>query len=36
MLTTDKVYENKEWCWGYRENEPLDGYDPYSNKEILF
>ena len=30
-VTTDKVYENKEWCWGYRENEPLDGYDPYSN-----
>lgn len=30
-VTTDKVYENKEWEWGYRENEPLDGYDPYSN-----
>ena len=30
-VTTDKVYENKEWCWGYRENEPLDIYDPYSN-----
>ena len=29
-VTTDKVYENKEWAWGYRENEPLDGYDPYS------
>ena len=29
-VTTDKVYENKEWEWGYRENEPLDGYDPYS------
>ncbi len=28
-VTTDKVYENKEWEWGYRENEPLDGYDPY-------
>ena len=27
-VTTDKVYENKEWLWGYRENEPLDGYDP--------
>ncbi len=31
--TTDKVYENKEWAWGYRENEPLDGYDPYSNSK---
>ena len=30
MVTTDKVYENKEWPWGYRENEPLLGYDPYS------
>ena len=28
MVTTDKVYENKEWPWGYRENEPLLGYDP--------
>ena len=27
-VTTDKVYENKEWQWGYRENEPLDGFDP--------
>ncbi len=32
-VTTDKVYENKEWCWGYRENESLDGYDPYSNSK---
>lgn len=32
-VTTDKVYENKEWHWGYRENEPLDGYDPYSNSK---
>lgn len=32
-VTTDKVYENKEWQWGYRENEPLDGYDPYSNSK---
>ena len=32
-ITTDKVYENKEWPWGYRENEPLDGYDPYSNSK---
>ena len=30
VVTTDKVYENKEWAWGYRENEPLMGYDPYS------
>lgn len=30
-VTTDKVYLNKEWAWGYRENEELDGYDPYSN-----
>ena len=32
-VTTDKVYKNKEWEWGYRENEPLDGYDPYSNSK---
>lgn len=32
-VTTDKVYENKEWEWGYRENEPLNGYDPYSNSK---
>ena len=32
-ITTDKVYENKEWAWGYRENDPLDGYDPYSNSK---
>lgn len=32
-VTTDKVYENKEWEWGYRENEKLDGYDPYSNSK---
>lgn len=32
-VTTDKVYENKEWVWGYRENERLDGYDPYSNSK---
>ena len=32
-VTTDKVYENKEWEWGYRENEMLDGYDPYSNSK---
>lgn len=32
-ITTDKVYENKEWVWGYRENENLCGYDPYSNSK---
>ncbi|MCI6890793.1 MAG: CDP-glucose 4,6-dehydratase [Treponema sp.] len=32
-ITTDKVYLNKEWAWGYRENEELCGYDPYSNSK---
>ena len=32
-VTTDKVYENREWEYGYRENDPLDGYDPYSNSK---
>ena len=32
-VTTDKVYENKEWIWGYREDEPLNGFDPYSNSK---
>jgi len=32
-VTTDKCYENKEWAWGYRENEPMGGYDPYSNSK---
>lgn len=32
-VTTDKCYENKEWVWGYRENEPMGGYDPYSNSK---
>lgn len=32
-VTTDKVYQNKEWFWGYREEEPLNGYDPYSNSK---
>lgn len=32
-VTTDKCYENKEWTWGYRENEPLGGYDPYSSSK---
>lgn len=29
-ITSDKAYENKEWVWGYRENDPMGGYDPYS------
>lgn len=32
-VTTDKVYENKEWAWGYRENDLLDGFDPYANSK---
>jgi CDP-glucose 4,6-dehydratase len=32
-VTTDKVYKNREWQWGYRENEELNGYDPYSNSK---
>lgn len=32
-ITTDKVYDNKEWHWGYRENEPLGGHDPYSSSK---
>ena len=32
-VTTDKVYHNNEWEWGYRETDPLDGYDPYSNSK---
>ncbi|MEQ1525766.1 MAG: CDP-glucose 4,6-dehydratase [Gallionella sp.] len=32
-VTSDKCYENKEWAWGYRENEPMGGYDPYSNSK---
>lgn len=32
-VTTDKCYENKEWHWGYRENEPMGGFDPYSNSK---
>lgn len=32
-VTTDKCYENKEWVWGYRENEPMGGHDPYSNSK---
>lgn len=33
MVTTDKCYENREWEWGYRENEPMGGYDPYSSSK---
>lgn len=32
-VTTDKCYENKEWCWGYRESEPMGGKDPYSSSK---
>lgn len=32
-VTSDKVYQNNEWNWGYRENDVLDGYDPYSNSK---
>ena len=32
-VTTDKCYENKEWLWGYREDEPMGGYDPYSSSK---
>jgi len=33
MVTTDKCYENKEWYWGYREDEAMGGYDPYSSSK---
>jgi CDP-glucose 4,6-dehydratase len=33
IITTDKCYENKEWIWGYREDEPMGGYDPYSSSK---
>lgn len=33
FITTDKVYENKEWIWPYREDEPMGGYDPYSSSK---
>ena len=32
-ITTDKCYENREWVWGYREDEPMGGHDPYSNSK---
>lgn len=34
-ITTDKVYNNREWVWGYREYEELDGFDPYSNSKSI-
>ena len=33
MVTTDKVYKNNEWVYGYKENDPLGGYDPYSSSK---
>lgn len=33
IVTSDKCYENREWLWGYRENEPLGGYEPYSSSK---
>ncbi len=33
MITTDKCYDNKEWTWGYRENDSMGGYDPYSSSK---
>lgn len=33
VVTTDKVYDNREWPWGYREDEPLGGHDPYSSSK---
>ena len=33
VVTTDKCYENREWPWGYRENEPMGGFDPYSSSK---
>lgn len=33
VITTDKCYENKEWHWAYREDEPMGGYDPYSSSK---
>jgi CDP-glucose 4,6-dehydratase len=34
-VTTDKVYENREWVWGYRENDRLGGHDPYSASKAM-
>lgn len=35
IVSTDKCYENKEWIWGYRENDPVGGHDPYSTSKAL-
>ena len=35
MVTTDKCYENREWVYGYRENDPLGGFDPYSSSKAM-
>ena len=35
VITTDKCYENKEWFWAYRENDPLGGFDPYSSSKSM-
>lgn len=35
VITTDKCYDNKEWIWGYRENDPLGGSDPYSSSKAM-
>jgi CDP-glucose 4,6-dehydratase len=35
IITTDKCYENKEWVWGYREDDPMGGHDPYSTSKAL-
>ncbi|MEM1282947.1 MAG: CDP-glucose 4,6-dehydratase [Chlamydiota bacterium] len=35
VITTDKVYENHEWCWGYKENDHLGGHDPYSASKAM-
>ena len=34
-VTSDKCYQNNEWCWGYREEDRLGGHDPYSNGRAL-
>jgi CDP-glucose 4,6-dehydratase len=33
IVTSDKCYENREWVWGYRENEPMERHDPYSTSK---
>lgn len=33
IVTSDKCYDNREWVWGYRENDPMGGYDPYSSSK---